>query len=432
MRKYILAIIIFLFCGLVAPAMSSAAYNTVTYDADTYVYLNDVGITLIIGNGAKVASMTVYGSYLTVGLESGSSMVITSNDRYMLNNDGGFTTNCGGTSSSSLTLTATSTVTVTITPSGTCASTGGGGPSGGAVQEAVPEPEAPAAETATGQATVTAAAGGSATATTDEGGQATVQVPANAVSADTVITITPIGTAQSIAGSPPAGSFMVGGYVYQFSATANGQAVTSFDQELTLTFTYTDDQIEDLDESSLTVYRWDETASEWVALTSTVDAVNNTVTATTTEFSEFALMGEEEEEVAVGEMTIEELKAEIARLKVLIAEVQAKLAALLGETVITDVPAGFSFETNLQVGMSANDVKYLQLVLNSNVDTRLAVSGVGSPGNETNFFGYLTKEAVIKFQEKYSSDILTPWNLTGGTGYVGSKTREKLNSLLAQ
>ena len=87
------------------------------------------------------------------------------------------------------------------------------------------------------------------------------------------------------------------------------------------------------------------------------------------------------------------------------------------------VCAGITFARNLTVGSSGMDVQCLQAILNTSTATQVAASGVGSPGNETTYFGPATLAAVQKYQEAQG------WN--PGTG-VGSNTRAALNALLSK
>ncbi|MDD5289570.1 MAG: PQQ-binding-like beta-propeller repeat protein [Patescibacteria group bacterium] len=91
-----------------------------------------------------------------------------------------------------------------------------------------------------------------------------------------------------------------------------------------------------------------------------------------------------------------------------------------------------TFLKDLKLGQTNFDVKRLQIFLNSDPDTQIARSGPGSPGQETFFFGSLTKLSVIKFQEKYAEDILVPLGLKQGTGFVSKNTRLKINELMGK
>jgi len=131
--------------------------------------------------------------------------------------------------------------------------------------------------------------------------------------------------------------------------------------------------------------------------------------------------------------TVEELQAQIATLLAQITSLQTQLSALSGGTTGAAAPAacsGVTFDRNLKLGMTGTDVQCMQALLNQSSDTQVAASGAGSPGAETTYFGSLTQAAVVKFQEKYASEVLASYGLTSGTGFVGSTTRAKLTSLL--
>lgn len=90
-------------------------------------------------------------------------------------------------------------------------------------------------------------------------------------------------------------------------------------------------------------------------------------------------------------------------------------------------PACYQFTQNLKLGSSGVQVLELQKSLNA-LGFTVANTGAGSPGNETSYFGVLTKNAVIKYQEAHVPEILAPFGLTQGTGNFFAATRAYMNA----
>ena len=89
--------------------------------------------------------------------------------------------------------------------------------------------------------------------------------------------------------------------------------------------------------------------------------------------------------------------------------------AALGGTTATSA----TFTRDLKLGDTGSDVLALQVWLNGH-GYPLDSSGPGSPGNETDFFGTLTYNALVKFQAG---------NGVPATGYFGPLTRAAIASL---
>lgn len=99
----------------------------------------------------------------------------------------------------------------------------------------------------------------------------------------------------------------------------------------------------------------------------------------------------------------------------------------------TLIPSTFRFERTLKTGTRGEEVRYLQVFLNRDIETRVNTPGlIGGSGNETDFFGAATRAAVVRFQNKYAGEVLRPANLRAGTGLVGAFTRAKLNVVLEE
>ena len=131
--------------------------------------------------------------------------------------------------------------------------------------------------------------------------------------------------------------------------------------------------------------------------------------------------------IPAGAATVDELTAQINSLLSTIMSLQSQLAALQGGSV---GGACYTFTQNLTLGSTGSEVLNLQKFLNKDAATQIA-SGVdaGAPGYETSYFGARTKAAVVKFQDKYTAEVLTPVGLTAGTGYWGPSSRAKANTL---
>lgn len=226
--------------------------------------------------------------------------------------------------------------------------------------------------------------------------------------------------------SKPAGKTWIGG-AYILNAIENAKTeITSFDKPVTVSIDYQNEDIGNLDPNTLKIWHYEDGAG-WRELSScstTVNGVGGTVTCSTTSFSVFGLFGEESSGGGDTGGGDNDPTPSPSRPSTITGSIPTN-------PIVVNPPMDnneYNFTKNLWVGIRDIEVKLLQKFLNLK-GFSVATEGPGSPGQETDFFGNKTKEALIKFQEAYKFNILTPLGLNFGTGYFGSSTRNYINSL---
>lgn len=198
----------------------------------------------------------------------------------------------------------------------------------------------------------------------------------------------------------------------------------TFDSPVEVTIDYTAQDIQGINPSTLKIYHYTDGIG-WEALSNcVVNSSAMTVTCETTSFSIFGLFGEGTTSdygfSGGGSATpSNNTTSPVAVVK--------PTTTKPADVPITTTTNG-TFSQNLSLGQKNSSVKALQMFLNAKGFV-VATMGAGSPGYETDYFGPLTFAALVKFQEAYKAQILTPFGLTVGTGFFGEKTRALINSM---
>lgn len=259
-------------------------------------------------------------------------------------------------------------------------------------------------------------------------------------------------TARNTTGVPQS-AIAVGNYTYELHAVTDDlEVIESFTEPIVLTLAYSPSDVEGIAEDSLKIYRWHNAV--WDELSAcAVDTNQKTVTCSTEHFSTFGLFGEQ--------VQVQEVSTVRASRSAIGTSVNSRVNNLIrignvvaAEKLIKEFPEQFKNKTViipstaivestppqtitcklgavnrvLRAGSEGEDVRSLQQFLNCAGFT-LDTSGAGSLGNETTLFSVKTYNALVKFQEYYSADILMPLNLSQGTGVFGALSKAKAEML---
>ncbi len=279
-------------------------------------------------------------------------------------------------------------------------------------------------------ATTTVVASNATTTTThaDAGRTLEVETPSGFTNASTSVVIQ-IRAQESVpvlaALGLPESLSSAASVVFDVKALVNGSVeLDSFDHPVTVSYGYTDADVAGLDEGSLWMYHYHDDA--WDALDDcAIDTGTNVITCTAPSFSVFGIFGSPPAAAASsGGRTGTSVRAQVRNLTALgnvarAEEVKAEWPNLFPRSGAATSSAVVAVR-DLELSMEGEDVRMLQRLLNAN-GFPLASAGVGSPGNETAYFGTLTKNALAKLQ--------TTHGVAPAVGYFGPLTRAKMSAL---
>ena len=247
--------------------------------------------------------------------------------------------------------------------------------------------------------TVTTAAGGTVTLLDIDTSQGiTLTIPESFSTTDANFQIKQLDATNVISTvSTPSGYTTVGSFLYDLKAlSGNSVAITSFDEPLTITLTYTTSEISSLDESSLKIYRYD---TSWTQLSScTVNTSANTISCTTENFSVFGIFGTPPVAVATGGGGLpagayDAPQAPAGGFKIFINDGEKKIPAFAGMTKGDGMTDG--------VGMTDNRLVNLKLFAGADT-TKMAISN--------------NKDFINASQEEYTTT--KQWDLCSRPTYL--------------
>jgi len=183
--------------------------------------------------------------------------------------------------------------------------------------------------TSTCYGNVIGGSGGEVSCTFQSGNQVKTIFSEKSIEGTVVVRIDPKDKTEIIKNNPlPKNYQIVGDLIANLRAFSESKELEAFKEKVTITFSYKDEGITgaNLDENTLKIYWWDEVNNTWQGLESKVDTNLNTVTANTSHFTYFALVGEQAQRAYILELQRQIIKVLLQLIQIL----QTRLNEILG------------------------------------------------------------------------------------------------------